>query len=392
MMISRANIFAAVLATMITARPSVSTESVLTDKVVVIEKNIRHLKNKKQPNGNKGKGKAVKKSKFPKLQDDKFWTMADLISIDSKPELTYAIGHRGFGRTRRQDTVRDIPTENTIESVVKAFQAGVRVVEVDVVITADGDAFVDHDDYLLGGTFTCLNKLSTKELETIMPESSTLKNLLDAVRPYAKRKDEDIHPSGLVIVEIIAPTPLCDPLDESEGLLVEAVFAAVRDSKMVEQVKITAFSPSVLQLAGSVAPEIDRIISLNALQLLSVEEASETLGVEVVPIDKDIGLGLQWVAVYPQYRNVGYNSIAQFLETAVALGSTTLEIGKRVLFQMEAVSPGAGAALVAQLQSVCFFVNVWTAETVEEWPMIASMGVNGIYTDFIEEGVALQGK
>eukprot|EP00555_Chaetoceros_dichaeta_P014593 CAMPEP_0198271598 /NCGR_PEP_ID=MMETSP1447-20131203/49813_1 /TAXON_ID=420782 /ORGANISM="Chaetoceros dichaeta, Strain CCMP1751" /LENGTH=318 /DNA_ID=CAMNT_0043964269 /DNA_START=113 /DNA_END=1069 /DNA_ORIENTATION=- len=318
--------------------------------------------------------------------------MADLISIDSKPELTYAIGHRGFGRTRRQDTVRDIPTENTIESVVKAFQAGVRVVEVDVVITADGDAFVDHDDYLLGGTFTCLNKLSTKELETIMPESSTLKNLLDAVRPYAKRKDEDIHPSGLVIVEIIAPTPLCDPLDESEGLLVEAVFAAVRDSKMVEQVKITAFSPSVLQLAGSVAPEIDRIISLNALQLLSVEEASETLGVEVVPIDKDIGLGLQWVAVYPQYRNVGYNSIAQFLETAVALGSTTLEIGKRVLFQMEAVSPGAGAALVAQLQSVCFFVNVWTAETVEEWPMIASMGVNGIYTDFIEEGVALQGK
>jgi len=324
--------------------------------------------------------------------DGEMWTMADLVSMDNQRLLPYAIGHRGFGRTRGQDTVRNIPTENTIESVVKAFQAGVRVVEVDVVITADGDAFVDHDDYLLDGTFTCLNKLSTKELETILPESSTLKDLLDAVRPYAKRKDEDIHPSGLVIVEVITPIPLCDPLDESEGLLVEAVYAAVRDSKMEEQVKITAFSPSVLQVAGSVAPEIDRIISLNAIQLLSVEEASLVSGLEVVPIDKDIGLGLQWVTVYPQYRNVGYNSTAQFLETAVALGSTTLEIDKLTLFQMEAISPGAGAALVAQLQSTGFLVYVWTAETVEEWPMIASMGVNGIYTDFIEEGVALQGK
>jgi len=322
--------------------------------------------------------------------DGEMWTMADLISIDSQPELPYAIGHRGFGRTRGQNTVRDIPTENTIESVMKAFQAGVRVVEVDVVITADGDAFVDHDDYLLDGTFTCLNKLSTKELETILPESSTLKDLLDAVRPYAKRKDEDIHPSGLVIVEVITPTPLCDPLDESEGLLVEAVYAAVRDSKMVEQVKISAFSPSVLQVAGSVAPEIDRMISMNALQFTSVEVASLVSGVEV--IDKDIGMGLQWYTVFPVYRNVGYNSTAQFLETAVALGSTTLEIDKLTLFQMEAVSPGAGAALVAQLQRTGFRVNVWTVETVKEWPMIASMGVNGIYTDYIEEGVALQGK
>jgi len=67
--------------------------------------------------------------------------MPNLIASDNKPKLPYTIGHRGSGRTREQDIVRDIPTENTIDSVVGAFEAGIRVVEVDVVVTANGDAF-----------------------------------------------------------------------------------------------------------------------------------------------------------------------------------------------------------------------------------------------------------
>jgi len=409
MVIFRANLVAALFAILFTIRASTSAESGLTNEVIIIEKNKQHTKNTKQREGKKGKGKAANNSKYPKLKDgtnkpkkrgkttkkedpslkDKFWTIADLISITNQPELPYAIGHRGFGQTKDQETVRDIPTENTIESVVKAFQAGVRIVEVDVVITADGDAFVDHDDYL--PNYKCLNKLSTKELEIILPKSSTLKNLLDAVRPFAKRKDEDTHPSGLILLEIKAPSPLCDPLDESEVLLFEAVIAAVREAKMTEQVKIQSFSPSILQVARSIAPEIARVSLVHSLQMLSPEAIKSLLNVTAVPVDKNVGLGLSWVEIYPVFRNPIYNSAKQFVEAAAAVGSAELSIHKLILLQMEAASPGAGAAFVAQLQSTGFLVSVFTVEKLGEWHMLASLGVNGIITNFIEEGVALQG-
>lgn len=315
--------------------------------------------------------------------------MGDLLSTQSKLELPYAIGHRGFGRTRGQTTVRDIPTENTIESVVMAFEAGVRVVEVDVVITANGDAFIDHDDYL--ENYTCLNKLSTKDLETLLPESVTLKKLLKAVRPYAKRQHGDLHPKGLMILEVKTPSPLCDPLDETEVVLMEAVIADIYEANMVDQVKIQSFSPSLVQIAGSLAPEIDRMILLNGVQLLSVEEVEELVGAPVLLIDKEFSMGLQWTEIFPKYRSVSYSSISQFLETAIAIGVTELAIDKLIFFEMEATDPGTGAKYVAQLQSMGFLVNAWTVEILEEWPMLASMGIDGIITDFIEEGVELQG-
>ena len=110
-----------------------------------------------------------------------------------------------------------------------------------------------------------LKKISTKELKTILPESTTLKELLKAVRAYTKRQDEDLYPSGLVILEVKTPSPFCAPFDETGFLLMETVVAVVHRANMVNQVKIESLSTSLIQIAASLAPEIGRILAVNAL-------------------------------------------------------------------------------------------------------------------------------
>jgi len=54
---------------------------------------------------------------------------------------------------------------------------------------------------------------------------------------------------------------------------------------------------------------------------------------------------------------------------------------------MEAAIPGAGAIFVAQLQDAGFISAGQTVEDLVEWPLLASLDINGIDTNFIEEGV-----
>ena len=54
-------------------------------------------------------------------------------------KLPKLIGHRG---------VKDLCPENTIESIVKAFDLGLSFVEIDVKITKDKIPIILHDDSL----------------------------------------------------------------------------------------------------------------------------------------------------------------------------------------------------------------------------------------------------
>ena len=139
---------------------------------------------------------------------------------------------------------------------------GASVVEVDVVLTA----FVDHDDYL--EDFTCINQMTTEELKEVLPESTTLFKLLQRVESYTHRNDIDAKPSGLVLIEVKTPSPLCDPEDETEEALMTAVISDIKKANMEEQVEISSFSPALLMIAKDCAPAIPRSLLMSAIQFL----------------------------------------------------------------------------------------------------------------------------
>ena len=140
-------------------------------------------------------------------------TVDDLLALDAKP---FAIGHRGFGENLGEDPSR--PIENTVKAVRWGFKAGVSVVEVDVQVTKDHEVVAYHDDFL--SDLTCLNSLTQAELQERLPFIRTLRAVLDEAKRFNERSE---HLSGLVIIELKAPAPLCDPDDSQEQALVKTV-------------------------------------------------------------------------------------------------------------------------------------------------------------------------
>jgi glycerophosphoryl diester phosphodiesterase len=279
----------------------------------------------------------------------------------------FGIGHRGSGSNLGEDPSR--PIENTVASVRKAFRAGLGVVEVDAQLTRDGHVAVFHDDFL--PDFTCLNSLTLEELQARAPHVPTLREVLDVAKRFRQRS---WHLSGLVIVELKAPAPLCDPDDSQEEAIAAAVVATIRDAEMVEQVVLTSFSPALLFLARELAPEIIRSLGLNALQLLTPEEVEEQLGVPVVLIDKALSLGLQWGEIGSLFRLPGYRSIDEFLQAAATVEARIVEADIVVLRL-------AGRPLVRLLHTLGLVVLAFTATSEQEWCFLASLTVDGIYTD-----------
>ena len=85
-------------------------------------------------------------------------------------------GHRGFGCTdhlfyQRIRPVADLPVENTLRSFEMAFAHGASYVELDVVMSADGELFVLHNVRAQDHFFECpippkrLNKLLFKDIK-----------------------------------------------------------------------------------------------------------------------------------------------------------------------------------------------------------------------------------
>ena len=165
-----------------------------------------------------GKSGKSDKSKKPNAQ----WELEDVLL----GPVPFAIGHRGFGVN-----APGRPIENTMESVRLAYQSGIRIVEVDVQVTVDGRAVVFHDDFL--SDFTCINGLTYDELVALNPNIPRLGHVLNVARSFTRQGDT---PQGLIDIEIKAPSPLCDPFDEGEMPLVQAVVHDVRQARMNGQV------------------------------------------------------------------------------------------------------------------------------------------------------------
>lgn len=316
----------------------------------------------------------------------KRWTIDDLLAEQPRP---FVIGHRGYGENTGENP--DIPIENTVASVRRAFKEGVAIVEVDVVMTADHTAVALHDDFL--GDFTCVNTLTFGELKKRLPYVPTLKQVLNIAKQFSQRNPvkEDERVSGLVNIEVKTPAPLCDPDDVTEAPLVAAVLHAVKKTSSEQQVVIEAFSPAIAAMFAAEAPDIKRNFSINLLQLLSPEQIEAITGLPVTLIDKNAGFGLQWAEIGVFFRLPGYTSIEEYTNVAYALGATLVTLDKLIPLQAEVAQPGSAAMFVALLHQYGFNVTAYTVDTEPEWLFMSSIGIDGIYTNNIPMGLSLEG-
>jgi glycerophosphoryl diester phosphodiesterase len=298
-------------------------------------------------------------------------TVDQLLALEVRP---FAIAHRGLGNNLGEDPSR--PIENTAAAVEAGFKAGASVVEVDVQLTLDRRVVLYHDDFL--PDHTCISQLTLAQLRARLPDVSTLEEILEITRHF-----NGTHPlRGILIVELKAAAPLCDPNDRQDHAIVSTVSHVIRQARMTSQVLFTSLSPALLYLARHHAPEIDRILSLVALQFLTEQEARDEFGAALVFIHKKLNLGLQWVELGGVFRLPGYRSLEELLRTAAITQARVVEAELLLL--------RSNPILVAILNAAGYKVLGFTAEDDDDWTLLDALGVDGIYTNDVPLGVERQ--
>ena len=304
-------------------------------------------------------------------------TIEDLLELDVKP---FAIAHRGFGDNIATNDLGPVdparPIENTVAAVRKGFRAGAKVVEVDVQLTRDGHVAVFHDDFL--ADMTCLNQLTLAELQDRLPFVPTLQAVLETARVFNDHADSL---SGLVIIELKAAAPLCDPHDTQDRAIVRAVSHVVRRTGMTRQVLFTSLSPVLLFLASEHAPEIERDLEISGVQFLTAPAVETLLGFPVTLVAKHPDLGLQWAELGPIYRLPGYRSVDEVLATALLVRARVVEAD--LFFFQSAGKPYVDAVHALGLKALGY-----TATTPDEWFFLESLGLDGIYVKDVPFGLA----
>lgn len=307
-------------------------------------------------------------------------TAQDFLQLKVRP---IAIGHHGVGPNTGQDP--SLPIENTVDSVRLAYDLGARVVEVDVQLTKDGQLAVFHDDFL--SDFTCIHSLTLDELQQRLPYVPELRQIIDVAREFNNRSGDDL--GGILIVELKAFSPHCDPADQFEQPLVSAAVSEVNQTNMTNRVIFDSFSPALLYLAAKAAPGIPRELDISGLQLLTPAQIQAITGLPVTIINKNISLGLTWAEIGQVFRLPGYDSPQQFLATGMVLQVRIVGGEMNFFGPAEQQQPGSGAAFVSAAQSLGLRTFADPANTTDDWNFFASLGVDAIYST-IPMGVQLQ--
>ena len=307
-------------------------------------------------------------------------TAEDFLRLNVRP---IAIGHHGVGPNTGENPA--LPIENTVESVRLAYNLGARVVEVDIQLTQDGRLAVFHDDFL--SDFTCIHSLTLDQLQQRLPFVPELLQVINVAREFNNRAGDDL--GGILIVELKAFSPHCDPADEFEQALVSAAVDEVNKANMADRIIFDSFSPALLYLAAQAAPEIARELDLDGLQLLSPAQIQAITGLPVTIINKKISLGLTWAEIGAVFRLPGYASAQQFLATGIVIQARIVGCEMDFFGPAEQQQPGSGAAFVAAAHSLGLHTFADPANTPADWNFFTSLGVDAIYST-IPMGVQLQ--
>jgi len=308
-------------------------------------------------------------------------TAEDFLRVPVRP---VAIGHHGVGPNLGGDP--SIPLENTVDSVRQAYSLGARVAEVDVQLTKDGKLAVFHDDFL--SDFTCIDSLTIDELQGRLPYVPELHQVLAVARQFNGKAGAAL--GGILIVELKALSPHCDPTDDLEQTIVSTAAAEIHQAKMDDQVMFDSFSPALLLLASQTAPAILRELDISGLQLLTPAQIEGITGLPVtIMTNKKNSLGLTWAEIGPVFRLPGYSSPLQFLQTGLATSVRVVGGEMDFLGPAEQQQPGSGSAFVAGAHSFGFRVFGDPAQSATDWNFFAGLGVDAIYSN-IPLGVQLQ--
>ncbi len=300
------------------------------------------------------------------------------------PVRPVAIGHHGVGPNLGGDPT--IPIENTVDSVKLAYSLGARVVEVDVQLTADGKLAVFHNDYL--DDFTCIDSLTMDQVQARLPFVPELHQVLAVARQFNRKAGNAL--GGILIVELKALSPHCDPSDNLEQTIVSTTVAEIHQASMDDQVMFDSFSPALLLLASQTAPAIPRELDISGLQLLTPAQIEAITGQTVtIMSNKKNSLGLTWAEIGQVFRLPGYSSPQQFLETGIATQVRVVGGEMNFFGPAEQQQPGSGATFVAGAHSLGFRVFADPAQTAADWNFFAGLGVDAIYSN-IPLGVQLQ--
>ena len=307
-------------------------------------------------------------------------TAEDFLRLNVRP---IAIGHHGVGPNTGENPA--LPIENTVESVRLAYNLGARVVEVDIQLTQDGRLAVFHDDFL--SDFTCIHSLTLDQLQQRLPFVPELLQVINVAREFNNKAGDDL--GGILIVELKAFSPHCDPSDEFEQALVSAAVDEVNKANMADRIIFDSFSPALLYLAAQAAPEIPRELDLDGLQLLSPAQIQAITGLPVTIINKKISLGLTWAEIGAVFRLPGYASAQQFLATGIVIQARIVGCEMDFFGPAEQQQPGSGAEIVADAHSLGLRVFADPANTEADWNFFAPMGFDAIYST-IPMGVNLE--
>ena len=204
-----------------------------------------------------------------------------------------------------------------------------------------------------------------------------------------------VVPPGFLAIEIKAPAPICDPFDTlSEAVATATVHVVLGQDSMADYIIFKSFSPVILDITLQLAPTIPRALLASGFQFLTIEQATNASialgGGPVVPvINKTTYFGLEWFEAFP-FARLPQLSQQSWIPLHATLQAQVATIDMRILQQAEMLQPGTGTLLVSTFKGAGIRPWEYTATNDAEWKFFAELGVEGITTDDLPGGIALQ--
>jgi len=297
------------------------------------------------------------------------WQGRDLTPLRGAPGLVRLLGHRG---------ARGIMPENTLEGFLYALLAGVDILELDVLVTADRVPVITHNPQLspdmtrdasgnwLAGEAPSVAALSFDELQRY--DTGSLRTGSDYAALFGEQ-------SVLHQVRIPKLADLCallarpgrgdvwlnveiksNPLHPADTLpaddLVAAVLAALASGEMLQRSLLQSFDWQVLEAAGRQAPLLPR-------SFLSRLPGPEVAGT-IYP-------GSPWMAGRALAKAGG--SLPRLVQAADG------QIWSPYFADLS-------EADLAEARALGLIVYVWTVNETPDIERMISLGVDGIITDY----------
>jgi glycerophosphoryl diester phosphodiesterase len=266
-------------------------------------------------------------------------------------------GHRG---------ARGLMPENTIPAFLEALNTGVTTLELDVVITKDGEVLVSHEPYM--SHEMCLKPNG----ETISPEESLKYNIYKMIYAETQKFDCGLKPHPRF--------PDQNKLKITKPLL-RNVIAAAEDhikSYTFYEVDYNIEIKSVQGEEGKFQPSIEEF-SEKVFEVIN-----QYLPWERVVIQSfDFRVLKYWHKKYPQVR------LAALVENKKSVETNLKELG----FSPSIYSPDfillKSQGTVTALKKKKIRVIPWTVNEPEDMKRLKAWGVDGIITDYPNRAVEL---